>query len=366
MSVTYGSTNGSEMQWCGMTHWLRAAAISVFAVTLPLLAIADPGQPIGAAVSIVNLVTAAFDRDTRTLQTGDNVRQDELIEVGTDANSEFKLNDDTKLALGPGARLKLDKFVYDADKAEGSIGVDLIKGAFRFITGAASKTSYVVRVPNASITVRGTIFDVYVLGGETTFVLLHEGGVKVCNDRGRCRDHDRPGQLLQINEKGEISEPVRWASFDGNRLVPFDLAFPFVMKPPLIDPSPVFTRDALLEDSAPKKIRRATDDDNDREKPKKKQTRKVEEKPKKTKSANADDSAPTVKTKPKKIKTANRKQTEDDEAVNKALGLAVGVGIGFGVGKMGRGGNNRGDGNHGDGNRGGGDAPKGNSFKRSN
>ena len=52
---------------------------------------------------------------------------------------EFRLNDDTKLALGPGSRLVLDKFVYDSDKKAGSIVLDLTKGAFRFITGVASK-----------------------------------------------------------------------------------------------------------------------------------------------------------------------------------------------------------------------------------
>ena len=57
----------------------------------------------------------------------------------------------------------LDKFVYDSDKKTGSIILDLTKGAFRFITGVASKPTYLIRTPNASITVRGTIFDMYVL-----------------------------------------------------------------------------------------------------------------------------------------------------------------------------------------------------------
>ncbi len=46
-----------------------------------------PGS-IGSALKVVNLVTAEFNRDTRTLQDGDRVHQDETIEVGLDASSE--------------------------------------------------------------------------------------------------------------------------------------------------------------------------------------------------------------------------------------------------------------------------------------
>ncbi len=47
-------------------------------------AIAAPGDTIGSAVRIVNLVTAEYETDERHLAIGDDVRQDELIEVSTD------------------------------------------------------------------------------------------------------------------------------------------------------------------------------------------------------------------------------------------------------------------------------------------
>ncbi len=79
---------------------------------------AAPEHPVGSAVQVVNLVTAEFNRDTRTLQRGDRVHQDETIEVGLDGSSELKLDDDTKLALGPGSHLTLDKFVYDPEQGQ--------------------------------------------------------------------------------------------------------------------------------------------------------------------------------------------------------------------------------------------------------
>jgi len=75
------------------------------------------------------------------------------------------------VALGPGSRLLLDKFVYDPQKGSGTIVLNLVKGAFRFVTGIASKPSYLIRVPNASITVRGTIFDIYIQENNVVWLL---------------------------------------------------------------------------------------------------------------------------------------------------------------------------------------------------
>lgn len=72
---------------------------------------AAPGDEIGSAVRIVNVVTAEYETDARNLATGDNVRQDELIEVSSEGTRELRLRDDTKVALGPGSRLLLDEFV---------------------------------------------------------------------------------------------------------------------------------------------------------------------------------------------------------------------------------------------------------------
>jgi hypothetical protein len=218
---------------------------------LPLAALAalpargQSGQPIGSTLVVVSRVTAELAQQARTLQMGDNVRQDELIEVSPDGKSELKLYDETKLALGPGARLLLDKFVYDSERSSGTIALNLIKGSFRFITGLAAKRSYLVRVPNASITVRGTIFDVYIQEDNVVWLLLHEGAVRVCNDVGQCRILDTPGELIRI-AGDRVGAPSRWASLPSRQSVVFDDAFPFVATAPLIDPDPIFTREAIL------------------------------------------------------------------------------------------------------------------------
>ena len=291
---------------------------------------AAPQQPIGSALVVVNLVTAEFNRDTRTLQDGDKVHQDETIEVGSDASSELKLDDNTKLALGPGSHLKLDKFVYDPAKTKGSIVLDLVKGTFRFVTGVAEKPTYVIKTPSAAITVRGTIFDVFIQENGPSWLLLIEGAIRVCNERGtQCRDLTEPGKLIRISGDGDVGPPVKWASLQGKDDKPFDDAFPFVGKPPTIDPTPVLTRDVIILGNLP-----------DEDKPKEVEKPKKRTETTKTKK--------TEKTKPKKTRTAKKKDSGDD-AVARGVGTAIGIGIGIGIGKIGSGGGR----NHGGGMSGG-------------
>jgi hypothetical protein len=210
-------------------------------------AVAAPGDAIGSAVTVVNYVTASLENaaDERQLASGDDVRQQELIEVDQDSRSEIELNARTKLALGPGARMLLDKFVYDPDLSGGAIVVNLLKGTFRFITGIAAKPAYVIRTPAASITVRGTIFDVFVINTNETWLLLSEGAVEACTESGKCLLHDEPGKIIRIT-RDDIDTPAKWANLR-KRDIDFDDAFPFIVSPPKIDPDPVFSREDIVK-----------------------------------------------------------------------------------------------------------------------
>jgi len=274
-------------------------------------------EPVGEALVVVNLVTAEYNRDTRSLQVSDRVHQDETIEVGLDASSEIKLDDDTKLALGAGSRLTLDKFVYDPKKANGSIVLDLMKGAFRFMTGVAAKPTYVIKTPAASITVRGTIFDVYVEDNGQSWLLLIEGAIQACNARGQCQTLDEPGKLIRITGDGDVGKPVRWASLQDKGDVPFDNTFPFVVKAPSIDPTPILTRDVI--------IGTYSDDKNDKDVEKPKGKRDTAKPPKKKREQSTE-----KKQKTKKKRTA--KNSDDDSNIVSGMDIVIGIGGGIGRG----------------------------------
>jgi opacity protein-like surface antigen len=208
-------------------------------------AAAATGDTVGSATKVVNRVTAEFQSSAHDLATGDGVRQDETIAVEANGLGEIKLNDDTKLALGPGARLKLDKFVYDPDKTNGAISVDLLKGAFRFVTGKAAKPNYLIRSPNASISIRGTIFDVYVDAAGYMWILLHAGSLEACNAAKVCRVLSNPCSVLRVGADGSVGEPGTLDRQPRPLDTEFEIAFPFIATPPDFDPVLRFTRASL-------------------------------------------------------------------------------------------------------------------------
>lgn len=321
-----------------MRIWkLLPGTLAVGLMSLP----ASAADPIGAAVLVVNQVTAELASQKRPLAEGGDVHQDELIEVAADASSELELNDETKMALGPGSKLLLDKFVYDPSKTQGSIAINLVKGTFRFVTGVAAKPNYVVRVPQASITVRGTIFDVFVQDNGVSWLLLHEGAVKICNERGTCRELDEPGKLIRITDGGEVGPPTRWAQLP-QKTANFGDAFPFVENPPIIDPSPVLTREAILLDvdiPIKKKIKKVkyTEPTKDRD----------DDPPKRKKRDRAKkhyDEPREVYREPKRKRRYvrdRRRNYANEQAIKTGIGIAIGIGaLKYG---RGHGGHNHGD-----------------------
>ena len=297
-----------------MRNALRPIIASVpLLMAIPANAAQTP--QIGSAVAVVNQVSAEYQRDLRTLQKGDRVHEDEVVEVGENSRGEIILDDNTKLALGPQSRLLLDRFVYKGERSKGDIVVNLAKGTFRFVTGAATKPSYRIRTPVASIAVRGTIFDTYVCDNGWMWLLLIEGAVRACNEQGDCRALNRPGQILLVSDQGVMSQPTRWTSLPNRDQVPFDTAVPFVGDAPGIDPNPILTREAILTGPPPVPPRT----------PPPKGGRKTEEtKSRPTKEAQ----------KPPRRKTRQVEADDDDDGPP--------VQFSFGFGRFGGGGKNRG------------------------
>jgi hypothetical protein len=294
-------------------------------------AFAAPGDSIGSALTVVNIVTASLENDKRNLAEGDGVRAQELIAVDEDGRSEIELRDKTKLALGPGAKLLLDKFVYDPDIDGGAIVMNLVRGSFRFVTGLAAKPAYVIHVPTASITVRGTIFDVYVKPDNSAWLLLIEGAVEVCSSSGKCLVHDEPGKLIRILPD-TVGAPVKWAGLPGKEDAVFDAAFPFVSRAPGFDPHPILTREQIVLGTFPENPHAKDYDDGDK-------------KDEPTKKSSKDDDDDQPRTKVKRSQSTReveryrrpRREASDAKAAKKGLNILLGIGAGikFGGGHKG-------------------------------
>ena len=233
------------MRCCAVIKHLRSAAYGKFWICASLATCLIAGvtyaadeatTQIGTSVVIVNRVTGQLLQNERQLKQGERVFLKEVLEASEKSQAELRLDDNTKLALGPKARLVLDDYVVGK-----KITVNMVKGAFRFITGDSGSKSYTIKTPTASMGVRGTVVDVYVCDNGDSLFLLHDGRIDVCTRTApgslsqNCRPLANVGQIVQAGQDGRLSRPLKYSP----RLCPgvtVQEAFPFIGKPLAVDP----------------------------------------------------------------------------------------------------------------------------------
>jgi hypothetical protein len=231
----------------GRYVWRFILSIVLWALVVPLALAQETAQEVGTAVVIKRQVLATLGDDKRDLHEGSRVRRNEYLETGDKAQAELRLDDQTKLALGPNAGLKLDEFVIGKSGDVTTIGVNFVKGTFRFITGSQKKDAYSIQTPSATIGVRGTVFDVYVDGSGDTLVLLHEGAVDICTRGRTCRRHNSVGRIIHATMAGVLSDPIKFSQGLIPGVAGVGAAFPFVGKTLRIDPVRRLRAAAIVE-----------------------------------------------------------------------------------------------------------------------
>ena len=180
---------------------LAAITASAFAL-LVSPTIADAQQRVGEAKRVVNTVTGKGAVGDRSIAQTDPVYRNEQISAQANSRGELQLVDDSRIIVGEGSTIKLDRFVVsDQTIRRGTINVT--KGAFRFISGN-SKGAVQVRTPLSTIGIRGTVFDVYV-DGDTTRIVLLSGEVVACANGGACVTVSRACDVVEISGGNSIS-----------------------------------------------------------------------------------------------------------------------------------------------------------------
>jgi len=92
-------------------------------------------------------------------QAGQLVFEADSLRTGADGHLGVTLKDDTRLSLGPGSEVRLDRFLYAP--AEGGMGLVLkvVRGVMGYVSGRIAKLSpdsIRLETPAAVVGVRGT------------------------------------------------------------------------------------------------------------------------------------------------------------------------------------------------------------------
>jgi hypothetical protein len=182
----------------------RAAAVAALSMTLlsPLPTMA--AEPVGEAVLIKTEVTGGG----RPIVVDAPVHRDERIKTSQSGLGQFLFRDGTKLAVGWGSSVTIDKFVYDDTDSVKKLTIKAAKGTFRWVSGNSKSSAYQILTPAGTIGVRGTAFDFYVGPDGTTAVVLLNGSARFCG-AGGCKELKRRCDCVVAKRNGQITDTRR-------------------------------------------------------------------------------------------------------------------------------------------------------------
>ncbi|MGB9143897.1 MAG: FecR domain-containing protein, partial [Aestuariivirga sp.] len=136
-----------------------------FALTATAVLSATASQSTALAADAIGKVAAVLGKPSasgpggdRDLKAGAAVYEDDKIEVRS-GNAQIILADGTRLVVGPGSTLVLDRFLMTGGDTAEKVSIKALRGTFRFITGRSAKSAYDIQTANATIGIRGTGFD---------------------------------------------------------------------------------------------------------------------------------------------------------------------------------------------------------------
>ncbi len=184
--------------------WLKFLSVVFCVFILPGSAHAVIGKVLGVKQG------AEITRSGKTsrVTVGMEVASGDMISTNGSGVVQLIFVDETKIAVGPNARMSLDVTMLRGKSRAKSFAVQALGGSFRFISGNSRKKAYSVKTPTATMAVRGTTFDIWVAPGQQSAVLVLEGAVRMCGQRGACRIADRQCSLFATGQGGQVGRPA--------------------------------------------------------------------------------------------------------------------------------------------------------------
>ena len=168
---------------------------------------ADVTEPIGQIETVTGQVKVTHvDRTESILSLGDPVFAGDILETDGDGVVGIIFADQSTFSLGENGRMTLDEMVYDPGTQEGSMAINMLQGAFTFVSGQVAKTdvdAMTIVTPTAVIGVRGSAAGGFIgKQGGLTVSLLPEiglnGELSITNPVG-SETINVPGQSTNVS-----------------------------------------------------------------------------------------------------------------------------------------------------------------------
>ncbi len=208
--------------------WLKVFVFVLISLALPAPVLAA----IGKVLSVKQGAEVIRAGQTITLRKGMDVVSGDTITTNRSGVVQLIFTDQTKIAVGPNARMMLDVSMMRGNRKAKSFAVQALGGSFRFISGNSKKRAYSIKTPTATMAVRGTTFDIWVPTGDQSAMLVLEGTVQMCSLRGGCRYGDQQCSMFATGSSGRVGRPANVAQYDKA----LKSGFPFLQQQRLLPP----------------------------------------------------------------------------------------------------------------------------------
>ena len=190
--------------------WFKVFVFVLVFSTLP----ASVSATIGKVLSVKQGAEVIRAGQAITLQKGMDVTSGDTISTNRSGVVQLIFADETKIAVGPNARMVLDVTMLRGNRKAKNFAVQALGGSFRFISGNSKKRAYSIKTPSATMAVRGTIFDIWVPSGEQSAILVLDGTVRMCSLSGGCRNGDRQCSMFATSPGGQVGRPQDAKQYD--------------------------------------------------------------------------------------------------------------------------------------------------------
>jgi len=153
------------------------------------------------------LATDASSAQQRNLKRRDTVFGVDRITTGEKSKAQFSMSDGGLIALKENSELNIASYEFDTATQQGSASIELIKGGLRSISGVIKKNggAYNVKTPVGSIGIRGTHFELQLLGGDM-YVAVWDGAIDLTlNDQSVVSlGSNEPFSFAHITSLGDV------------------------------------------------------------------------------------------------------------------------------------------------------------------
>lgn len=161
----------------GLAGICKAVLVST-SLVLAGTALGWAAPQVGTASAVRGDVLVLTEGARRKAEVRSSIQLNDEVQTKDDSALQILLLDQTIFTIGQNCSIIIDEFVYDPNGPSGSLGTQVLTGAFRYMSGQIAKANpqaVNIETPGATIGIRGTMAEGVV--GPDAVALAQLGGV---------------------------------------------------------------------------------------------------------------------------------------------------------------------------------------------